>query len=48
MAKLHEMFQAAMGWTNSRLHQFGVGEALYGTQFDDYRQRRSTRSRSRC
>src|SRR3954471_23476545 len=27
---LHESIQAAMGWTNSHLHHFRVGEALYG------------------
>ena len=34
--RLHEMFQAAMGWTDSHLHQFRIGDALYGAQFDDY------------
>ena len=34
--RLHEMFQAAMGWTDSHLHQFRVGDKLYGAQFDDY------------
>jgi hypothetical protein len=28
--KLHEHVQAAMGWTNSHLHHFKVGEQLYG------------------
>jgi hypothetical protein len=28
--KLHEYIQAAMGWTNSHLHHFRVGEQLYG------------------
>jgi hypothetical protein len=36
VAKLHDMFQAAMGWTNSHLHSFTIGEHLYGMQFDDY------------
>lgn len=36
LAKLHLMFQAAMGWTNSHLHDFRIGDQLYGTQFDDY------------
>jgi len=36
LAKLHDMFQAAMGWTNSHLHSFIIGEQLYGMQADDY------------
>jgi hypothetical protein len=28
--KLHEHVQAALGWTNSHLHHFRVGEQLYG------------------
>jgi len=34
--KLHLIFQEAMGWTNSHLHQFRVGDALYGTHFEDW------------
>ena len=34
--KLHLMLQAAMGWENSHLHCFRIGESLFGTQFDDY------------
>src|SRR5690348_5714551 len=26
--KLHMIFQEAMGWTNSHLHQFRIGDAL--------------------
>jgi Plasmid pRiA4b ORF-3-like protein len=36
LSRLHDVFQAAMGWTNSHLHSFRIGDALYGTQFDDY------------
>ncbi len=36
LAKLHDMFQAAMGWTNSHLHSFAIGNQLYGMHFDDY------------
>lgn len=36
LAKLHDMLQAAMGWTNSHLHSFAIGDALYGMQLDDY------------
>ena len=36
LAKLHEMFQAAMGWTNSHLHSFTIGDDRYGMQFDEY------------
>lgn len=28
--KLHEHIQTAMGWTNSHLHHFRIGESLYG------------------
>jgi hypothetical protein len=28
--KLHEHLQTAMGWTNSHLHHFRIGEQLYG------------------
>ena len=28
--KLHEHIQTAMGWTNSHLHHFRIGELLYG------------------
>jgi hypothetical protein len=28
--KLHEHIQTAMGWTNSHLHHFRIGETLYG------------------
>ncbi len=36
LPKLHDIFQAAMGWTDSHLHSFRIGESLYGMQFDDY------------
>jgi len=36
MAKLSEMLLAAMGWTNSHLHAFRVGEKRYGMNFDEY------------
>jgi hypothetical protein len=28
--KLHEHIQTAMGWTNSHLHHFRIGQQLYG------------------
>ena len=34
--KLHMVFQEAMGWTNSHLHQFRIGDALYGMHFEDW------------
>ncbi len=36
LAKLHDIFQASIGWTDSHLHSFVIGKKLYGTQFDDY------------
>jgi len=35
LAKLHDMLQTAMGWTNSHLHRFVIGDAIYGMHFDD-------------
>jgi hypothetical protein len=34
--KLHRMFQAAMGWQDSHLHSFDIGNARYGMQLDDF------------
>jgi hypothetical protein len=36
MSRLHDMIQAAMGWTNSHLHAFTVGDARYGLRFDEH------------
>ncbi|MCK5429778.1 MAG: plasmid pRiA4b ORF-3 family protein [Anaerolineales bacterium] len=33
--KLHFIFQIAMGWTNSHLHEFYIDGQYYGTQFED-------------
>ena len=33
---LHHIFQAAMGWTDSHLHAFTIGDQLYGMHSDDY------------
>jgi hypothetical protein len=39
LLELHAILQAAMGWTNSHLHQFVVGNTYYGLpeidEFDD-------------
>lgn len=37
LSKLHQVIQAAMGWTDSHLHEFGIGGVRYGTPdpFDD-------------
>jgi len=34
--KLHRMLQAAMGWGDSHLHCFQIGESRFGMQADDY------------
>jgi Plasmid pRiA4b ORF-3-like protein len=34
--QLHLVFQEVMGWTNSHLHQFRIGDALYGMHFEDW------------
>src|SRR6266404_1175555 len=36
--RLHKLFQVAMGWTNSHLHQFRVGEIRYGVSDPDFDQ----------
>ncbi|MGA9077158.1 MAG: plasmid pRiA4b ORF-3 family protein, partial [Acidimicrobiales bacterium] len=34
--KLHLIFQTAMGWTNSHLHQFRMSNALYGMHVEEW------------
>jgi hypothetical protein len=36
LGKLHKTIQAAMGWTDSHLHQFFVGDDSYGVPDPDY------------
>jgi hypothetical protein len=36
LAKLHDIFQSTMGWTNSHLHSFSIGKLSYGMHADDY------------
>ena len=36
LGKLHDVFQAGMGWEDRHLHIFRIGEATYGSQIDDY------------
>ena len=36
MAKLADMLLTAMGWSNSHLHAFRVGEKRYGMNYDEY------------
>jgi len=36
LAELHEVVQAAMGWTNSHLHEFETGGARYGVPDPDW------------
>ena len=36
MAKLSEMLLATMGWTNSHLHAFRLGDKRFGMYFDEY------------
>lgn len=36
LAQLHEVVQAAFGWTDSHLHQFTIGGLAYGApEFDE-------------
>ena len=36
LGRLHEVFQVSMGWTNSHLHQFRVGDAVYAEPHPDF------------
>ena len=36
LAALHEIIQVAMGWTDSHLHEFAIGERVYGVPDPDY------------
>jgi hypothetical protein len=36
LQKLHDIIQVVMGWTNSHLHQFIVGQTTYGEPHPDY------------
>jgi len=36
LSKLHSIFQAAMGWENYHLHQFQIGEQVYGVPDDEF------------
>lgn len=35
LARLHDVLQVAMGWTNSHLHAFQVGDVTYGMSDED-------------
>jgi hypothetical protein len=35
LSKLHSIFQAAMGWEDYHLHQFQIGEQVYGVPDDE-------------
>ncbi len=39
LSRFHQMLQAAMGWTDSHLHQFRIDGVLWGKQFDEWRER---------
>jgi Plasmid pRiA4b ORF-3-like protein len=45
LAQLHYILQAAMGWTDSHLHQFEIGGLRYGDP--DLLKRRARRKRGR-
>jgi hypothetical protein len=36
LGKLHDMFQVAMGWTDSHLHKFAIGDQSFGPHLDEY------------
>jgi hypothetical protein len=35
LGKLHHVIQIVMGWTDSHMHQFKMGETYYGTTYPD-------------
>jgi len=35
LSRLHDIFQAAMGWTDSHLHNFTIGDQVYGPDDED-------------
>jgi hypothetical protein len=36
LVKLHTMIQASMGWTDSHLHAFRIGQSTFGSHIDDF------------
>jgi hypothetical protein len=36
LKKLHQILQIALGWTDSHLHEFVVGDQTYGTPHSEY------------
>jgi hypothetical protein len=38
LARLHDVFQVAMGWTDSHLHAFTIGTKRYGMHLDEFSQ----------
>jgi hypothetical protein len=36
LSDLHDIIQVLMGWTDSHLHSFEIGDARYGPQYDDH------------
>ena len=36
LSELHDVVQAAMGWTNAHLHEFEIGSARYGPPDPDW------------
>lgn len=46
LAKLHQIIQAAMGWTASHLHMFSLGRTSYGVPDPDYDE--DVRDERRC
>ena len=36
LSDLHAVFQIAMGWTDSHLHSFSIGNKVFGAQYEDH------------
>ncbi len=36
LSELHAVFQVAMGWTDSHLHSFSIGDRVFGAQYEDH------------
>ena len=36
LEQLHDVLQCAMGWTDSHLHEFNIGQRRYGTPMPEF------------
>lgn len=48
LGRLHDILQLAIGWTDSHLHAFEIGDSTYGPDDGDAPRTSSTRTRCPC